>query len=184
MEIVELSHNDDIQSLARKCNINFKQLLYALRQTLKKQSRLDGETNSIALDDAVTSLIQTSIPNEVRSQISSLDISGRISREVTSQINSLDVPGLVDTAITNANIPSMVENEVDTAITDADIPSMVEDEVNDKVNEKIPLAYPPVGSYILSDTMPSYIGTTWTRVGQVVTDGGGSLTIPLWQRAT
>ena len=70
----------------------------------------------------------------------------------------------------NVTIPNRVTEEV----AEQDIPG--------KVSRAVREAYPPVGSYMMSDTSPasSYMGTTWSRSGSVATTGGTE--IPLWKR--
>jgi len=143
MEIVNLTHNDDLFAIARKCNTNFKRLASSINQSVKKQSRIDSEVTAEDLANAVNTLVQVAIPNEVTAQIASADIAGQVATEVSEQI------------------------------TAADIPQMVSDEVASQVS-------PPVGAYVMSDTMPSYPGTTWVQADTVTTTG--SLVIPLWER--
>lgn len=94
-----------------------------------------------------------------------------------NRINSSDIAGMVNAIsgqvieltndvsdLSNVRIPS----EVASQIAAQDIPGMVE------------AVLPPVGSYLMSDQMPSYTGTTWQQAGNVVTDTPA--TIPLWKR--
>lgn len=129
MEVVNLSHNDDIVTIVKKCNLNFKNIMWQLTKTLRTQQIVDVESlmeSITSLSDDVARMESVTIPNEVASQIAAQDI-----------------PGLVSQA-----------------------------------------SAPPVGSYMMSQSSPasSYSGTTWQQVDSVTTDG--SVTIPLWQRAT
>lgn len=66
-----------------------------------------------------------------------------------------------------------IPNEVSAQIAAQDIPGMVDDAVEAAM-------VPVVGSYEISDSMPSYAGTSWEQVGEIELTGGGSA--PLWQR--
>lgn len=132
MEIIDLSHNDDLVTVVRKCNANFKQLYYTLTQSSRKQRRIDNQDVGEALQTLDESLIE--LQNVV------------MPNAIADAIAALDVPGQITAAL----------------------------------EESIPDAYPPVGSYEISDTMPAYDGTTWVQVDTVSTTG--SLSIPLWQR--
>lgn len=81
------------------------------------------------------------------------------------------VSGLSDeiTEMVNVTMP----NEVAAQIAAQDIPGQVEDAVEEATT-------PPVGTYVLADSSPSYAGTTWQQVGTVSVTGGGS--VPLWHR--
>ena len=71
MRIINLSHNDDLINVIRKCNENFKQLTWQLTQSSKTQRRTDSET----LTREINSLYQTigelrdSIPTTVSDAI-------------------------------------------------------------------------------------------------------------------
>lgn len=132
MEIVDLSHNDDLVAVVRKCNLNFKQLYYTLTQSSRKQRRIDNQDIGEALqalDESLIELQDVTMPNAIADAIA-----------------ALDVPGQITAAL----------------------------------EEGIPEAYPPIGSYVMDDLTPDYEGTTWQQVGTVETTG--SLSIPLWQR--
>lgn len=128
MEVVDLSQNDDLIAVIRKCNMNFKQLYYTLTQSSRKQRRIDSQDVDQALQalgDNLAELQNVIVPQTVADSIAAMDIPGQIAAA-------------------------------------------------------IPDAYPPVGSYEISNTMPAYDGTTWVQVDTVNTTG--SLSIPLWQR--
>ena len=131
MKIANISHNDDLLAVIRKCNANFRELSFSMRQASKKQSRIDGEETIAAINQVREDMVDTVIPQQVADQIAEADIPGQVSSEVDA---------------------------------------------------RIPDAYPPVGSYILSQFDPSndYPGTVWQQVDTVTTDG--NVTIPLWQR--
>ena len=132
MEIIDLSHNDDLVTVVRKCNANFKQLYYTLTQSSRKQRRIDSQDVGEALqtlDESLLELQNVVMPNAIADAIA-----------------ALDVPGQITAAL----------------------------------EESIPEAYPSVGSYEISNTMPAYDGTTWVQVDTI--DTTGSLSIPLWQR--
>lgn len=138
MQLIELSHNDDVTSIVNKCNINFKNMWFTLKKMTSKQVRNERSKT----DDAINNIITTTIPNIVASQIAAQDIPGQISN----------------------------------AIIQEDIPQMVADEVD----QRMPDAYPEVGTYVISDNMPSYSGTTWQQADTITTDS--SVTIPVWER--
>lgn len=130
MEIIDVSVNDDLMELARKCRDNFRQIAWAIGH--------DNKLNRINSSDIATMVSAISgqvieLANDV-SDLSNV----RIPSEVASQIAAQDIPGMVEAAL------------------------------------------PPVGSYLMSDQMPSYTGTTWQQAGNVVTDTPA--TIPLWKR--
>lgn len=106
MELLDLSHNDDIVSIARKCNINFKKMWSTIRNMSSNQARSEHDETNRTINNAINSLVNTTIPNAVSSQISALDISGQIRVAVTNQIDSI-------------NIPQVVSDEIDNRITDA-----------------------------------------------------------------
>lgn len=98
-----------------------------------------------------------------------------------NRINSSDIAGMVNAIsgqvieltndvsdLSNVRIPSEVASQIATQ----DIPGMVDNAVG--------AVLPPVGSYLMSDQMPSYAGTTWQQAGNIVTDTPA--TIPLWKR--
>lgn len=128
MEVVDLSQNDDLIAVIRKCNMNFKQLYYTLTQSSRKQRRIDSQDVSQALQALGDDLAE--LQNVIMPQA------------IADNIAALDVPGQIAAAI--------------------------------------PDAYPPVGSYEISNAMPAYDGTTWVQVDTI--DTTGSLSIPLWQR--
>lgn len=62
MEIIDLSHNDDLVTIAKKCNINFKNLAWSDKNAVKNQSRIDmSEVDAAitALHDDIDDLSQT-----------------------------------------------------------------------------------------------------------------------------
>lgn len=97
MEIVNLSHNDSIPTIARKCNQNFKQLAWSSSQAMKKQGRMEEADVSDAL---------IGVYDEIAS------IAGSIVTEVSLQVAAQDIPGKVGDAIAAQDIPQMVSDEV------------------------------------------------------------------------
>lgn len=95
MEILDLSHNDDLIAVIRKCNSNFKQLAFSASQGIKAQGRTSSSEAEAMVADAVNELTNVTVPNEVANQIASADI-----------------PGAVDDAIDALDIPQMVSDEV------------------------------------------------------------------------
>ena len=98
------------------------------------------------------------------SKLNSYDVSGVISA-ISTQVSNLADDVL---ALSTVRIPS----EVASQIAAQDIPGMVDDAVE--------AVLPPIGSYLISDQMPTYDGTTWQQAGNIVTDTPA--TIPLWKR--
>ncbi len=156
MQIVDLSQNDDIRAVIEKCNLNFKQLVFFARQSIKKQGRQNDDNTEHMIIVAVNDLVTITIPSEVSYQINQSDIPGKISDEVAEQL-----PGKIQDAIDEADIPQLVEDEV---------------------TEQMPQAFPPVGSYIMMQSNPSssYQGTTWQQTDSITTDT--SVVIPIWER--
>jgi hypothetical protein len=100
MEIAEISQNDSLPSVIRKCNLNFRQLAWNIRQSVRKQSRIDSQgtdaaiveiTNQIAelenvtIPSVVGSAVSAAVPSEVASQITAADIPQMVSNEVAAQ---------------------------------------------------------------------------------------------------
>ena len=161
MELVELSHNDDITSITKKCNINFKNMWFTLKKFSGKQSRYEqGETN-VAIDDAIDGLVTTTIPNVVASQIAEQDIPSQINSVVASQIAEQDIPKQIEDAIEQEDISQKIIDEIDRRMSDM---------------------YPEIGSYVISDNTPSYDDTTWQQVGTFTIDSGH--TVPVWKRVS
>lgn len=127
MEIIELKQSDDLPSVVRKCNANFKQVAWSSNQAVKKQSRMDMS----GIDAAF------------------MDMQNRLDAMERSIENiELSLPG----------------------------------DIADAVSDAIPDAFPPVGSYLMSDTDPGlhYGSTTWTQAGTITADG--NTTIQIWKR--
>lgn len=95
MEILDLSHNDDLLAVIRKCDTNFKQLAFSASQGIKTQGRVSNSNAEAVVANAINELTNVTIPNEVAGQIA-----------------SADVPGMVDDAINAMDIPQMVSDEV------------------------------------------------------------------------
>lgn len=95
MEIIDLSHNDDLISVIRKCNANFKQLAFSASQGIKAQGRASSSGAEAMVADAINELTNVTIPNEV-----------------ASQITNADIPGAVNDAIDALDISQMVSDEV------------------------------------------------------------------------
>lgn len=100
MEILDLSHNDDLLAVIRKCNANFKQLAFSTSQGIKTQGRVSNSNAEAMVADAINELTNVTVPNEV-----------------ASQLMNADVPGMVDGAIDALNISQMVSDEVASQMT-------------------------------------------------------------------
>lgn len=95
MEILDLSHNDDLVAVIRKCNFNFKQLGFSTSQGIKAQGRASSSSAEAMVADAINELTNVTVPNEVAGQIANANI-----------------PGVVDDAIDALDISQMVSDEV------------------------------------------------------------------------
>lgn len=95
MEILDLSHNDDLIAVIRKCNTNFKQLAFSTTQSIKAQGRSSSSGAEAMVADAINELTNVTVPNEVASQIANTDI-----------------PSIVNDAIDALDISQMVSDEV------------------------------------------------------------------------
>lgn len=118
MEIINLTHNDDLFAIVRKCNTNFKRLASSINQSVKKQSRIDSEVTAEDLAEAMNTLVHVTIPNEVTSQIASADIAGQVTSEVSGQIAAADIPGMV-----SSEVASQVSPPVGAYVMSATMPS-------------------------------------------------------------
>ena len=163
MELLDLSHNDDTVSIARKCNTNFKRMWITIKNMTNNQTRNERDKTSHFINDAINSLVNTTIPNIVSSQIASLDIPNQIRTSVANQISLLDIPNQIRTEVANQ-------------ILSEDIPQIVSDEIDNRITD----AYPKIGACIISNNMPSYDGTAWQQIDTITTDS--SITIPIWER--
>lgn len=90
-----------------------------------------------------------------------------------NRINSSDIAGMVN-AISGQVI--QLTNDV-SDLSNVRIPSEVASQI---AAQDIPGMVAPIGSYLISDQMPTYAGTTWQQAGNIVTDTPA--TIPLWKR--
>lgn len=63
-----------------------------------------------------------------------------------------------------------------------DIELSLPDDISDAVSDALPGAFPPIGSYLMSDTDPGlhYGSTTWTQAGTITADG--NVAIQIWKR--
>jgi hypothetical protein len=84
MEIVDLSHNDDLLAVIRKCNTNFKQLAFSASQNLKAQGRSSGSSAEAMVADAINEITNVTVPAEVSAQIASQDIPQMVSDAVAA----------------------------------------------------------------------------------------------------
>jgi hypothetical protein len=85
MDIVNISQSDDLATVARKCDTNFKQVSWSLRQYVNKQGRIAGDQ----VDRAITV-----IRDEVDGLVAGLP--GMVSNEVTTQLNAMDLPTIIE----------------------------------------------------------------------------------------
>ena len=99
----------------------------------------------------------------------------RQSRESTEDIDA-EIESIKQTL--NNIVRVTIPNEVSSQIAEQDIPGQIDNVFNARISE----AYPPIGSYIMSQTSPapSYSGTTWQQTDTINTNEG--TTIKLWKR--
>lgn len=74
MEIVEIKQGDDLRTVARKCNANFKNMAWDTKQAARKQGLMDAEEINAALTeihDEMTEMENVTIPNQVNAAIAS-----------------------------------------------------------------------------------------------------------------
>lgn len=73
-----------------------------------------------------------------------------------------------------------IPNEVSSQISEQNIPGQIDSAFDARISE----AYPPIGSYIISQSSPapSYSGTTWQQTDTITTNEG--TTIKLWKRTS
>lgn len=88
-----------------------------------------------------------------------------------AEIESTTIPNEVSAQIAAQDIPGKISDQIDAL----DVPGMVDDAVEAAM-------VPSVGSYEISDSMPSYAGTSWEQVGAIELTGGESA--PVWQRTS
>ena len=99
MEIVNLSHNDTLAQVVRKCNTNFRQLAWSSRQALKKQAEisLDSITSVIAgMQNEIDAMRTTTIPDTVSAQITAADIPGQVATAVDAALGTEMTSTLAD----------------------------------------------------------------------------------------
>lgn len=92
MNIVDIRQTDDLAVVARKCDANFKQVSWALRQYTDRQDRQAAdEVDKVVrrINDDLTDLSQ---------QLEELtgSLPGMVTDEVTTQLNALDIPTIVE----------------------------------------------------------------------------------------
>lgn len=120
MEIVDLSHNDDLLAVIRKCNTNFKQLAFSASQNLKAQGRSSGSSAEAMIADAINEITNVTVPAEVSAQIASQDIPQMVSDAVAA---AAVVPPVGSYLMSQTNPSSMYAGttwqQVDTISTDS-----------------------------------------------------------------
>lgn len=120
MEIVDLSHNDDLLAVIRKCNTNFKQLAFSASQNLKAQGRSSGSSAEAMVADAINEITNVTVPAEVSAQIASQDIPQMVSDAVAA---AAVVPPVGSYLMSQTNPSSIYAGttwqQVDTVSTDS-----------------------------------------------------------------
>lgn len=75
MEIIDIRQDDDLRTVARKAEANFRQLAFSIGSAVKKQSNIDLSAVQVLIGDAVDNLVEEVIPAMVAEQLSeALDI--------------------------------------------------------------------------------------------------------------
>lgn len=119
MEIIDISHNDDLQVIAQKCNTNFKQLAFSASQGLKKQGRTSDSSAEAMISAAVADISNVIVPNEVAGQIQAQGIPQMVSNEVAAQMPIPPIGSYLMTQTDPASIyPSTTWQQSDTVTTD------------------------------------------------------------------
>lgn len=98
MEIVDIFQNDELETLARKCNTNFRRLAWATRETVRKQSAIDSKAVNEALQDVNEAM------QEIGGEINRLE-NVVIPDTVSTQIDALDIPGMIDDGVASVIPP-------------------------------------------------------------------------------
>jgi len=120
MEIVDLSHNDDLLAVIKKCNTNFKQLAFSANQNLKAQGRSSDSSAEAMVADAINEITNVTVPAEVSAQIASQDIPQMVS-DVVAAVAVVPPVGSYIMAQTNpsSTYAGTTWQQVDTISTDS-----------------------------------------------------------------
>lgn len=109
MEILDLSHNDDLLAVIRKCNANFKQLAFSASQGIKAQGRASSSGAEAMIADAINEITNVTIPDE----ISNLEYASSPSSGGNADMTNAILYGHVDSSSTatafTATVPGLTE---------------------------------------------------------------------------
>lgn len=92
MPILNISQNDDLQTVVRKCNSNFN-YAYKVANSLLRNS---GEAIRNMVTEFTDDLLNTVIPGEVTTQIAAADIQGQVSDAISDALSSVTTTTLSD----------------------------------------------------------------------------------------
>jgi hypothetical protein len=133
MNILDIRQTDDLAVVARKCDANFKQVSWALRQYTDRQDRQAAdEIDKVIrrINDDLTDLahqlesLPSMVTNEVGMQLSAMDIPTVIEEEVESQMQGI-YPPLGSYVLTNNDpgndYPGTYWQQVDSVTTDGSL---------------------------------------------------------------
>jgi hypothetical protein len=133
MNILDIRQTDDLAVVARKCDANFKQVSWALRQYSDRQDRQAAdEIDKVIrrINDDLTDLanqlesLPSMVTNEVGMQLSAMDIPTVIEEEVESQMQGI-YPPLGSYVLTNNDpgndYPGTYWQQVDSVTTDGSL---------------------------------------------------------------
>lgn len=108
MEIIDLSHNDDLLAVIKKCNTNFRQIAFSANRGLKAQSRISEYTDSM-IANVIDELTNVTIPDE----IGNLQYAGSPSSNGNANMTNAILYGQVDDSSTatafTATVPGLTE---------------------------------------------------------------------------
>ena len=108
MEIIDLSHNDDLLAVIKKCNTNFRQIAFSASRGLKAQSRISEYTDSM-IANVIDELTNVTIPDE----IGNLQYAGSPSSNGNANMTNAILYGHVDDSSTatafTATVPGLTE---------------------------------------------------------------------------
>lgn len=91
MNIIDIFHTDDLVTVIRKCNENFRQLAWNTSKTAKLQNT-DVTEALTDMQAEISQMVSRTIPDEVSAQITAADIPSQVSSEVATQMASYAPP--------------------------------------------------------------------------------------------
>ena len=91
MNIIDIFHYDDLVTVIRKCNENFRQLAWNTEKTAKLQN-VDVTEALADMQSDINDLATQTIPSEVAAQVTAANIPNQVSREVVAQMANYAPP--------------------------------------------------------------------------------------------